>query len=104
MKENEIIKLLYALATGALTGIIFFGGLWWTVKKGTRSSRPALWFATSFLVRTTLAVTGFYFASNGHWQTLMSCLAGFLIARIFVIRFVGEHPAKSTTKIKGGTA
>ena len=37
---------------GALLGVFFFGGLWWTVQKGVASERPAFWFLGSLLVRT----------------------------------------------------
>ena len=44
----------------ALLGAIFFGGLWWTVRKGVASRRPALWFLGSLLLRTSIALAGFY--------------------------------------------
>jgi hypothetical protein len=31
---NETLSLVLALVTGVLLGAIFFGGLWWTVRKG----------------------------------------------------------------------
>ncbi len=38
---NEIWGLVPALVTGVLLGAMFFGGLWWTVRKGVSSARPA---------------------------------------------------------------
>jgi len=37
--------LILALAAGLVLGAIFFGGLWWTVRKGVSSKYPALWFS-----------------------------------------------------------
>jgi heme A synthase len=37
-----------------LLGVIFFGGLWWTVRKGLSSKRPALCFFGSLLLRTSM--------------------------------------------------
>lgn len=83
---NEAFRLTVALATGFLLGAMFFGGLWWTVQKGVSSNRPALWFAGSLLVRTSIALAGFYLIARGHWQRLIVCLVGFFVARLIVAR------------------
>jgi F1F0 ATPase subunit 2 len=97
---NEFLVLALVLTAGAFLGAIFFGGLWWTVRKGVSSQRPASWFLGSLLLRTGIVVAGFYFVSGGHWQRLLACLLGFVIARFIVTRLAGpplEHydaPAK----------
>ena len=83
---NETLTLVLALVTGVLLGAIFFGGLWWTVRKGVSSERPALWFLGSLLLRTSITLTGFYFVARGDWQRLLMCLLGFVIARPIVTR------------------
>ena len=35
---NETLTLALAWSAGVLLGAIFFGGLWWTVRKGVSSS------------------------------------------------------------------
>ena len=82
---NETLILVLALATGVLLGAIFFGGLWWTVQKGVSSKRPALWFFGSLLLRTSIALVGFYFIARGHWERLLVCLLGFVMARLIVM-------------------
>ena len=97
---NETLSLVPALVTGVLLGVMFFGGLWWTVRKGFSSKQPALWFFGSLLLRMSIALAGFYFVSGGHWDRLLACLLGFVIARFIVTRLTGspvEHnnsPAK----------
>ena len=86
---NEMLRLIPVLLTGVLLGVIFFGGLWWTVQKGVSAKRPGLWFSGSLLLRMSLALTGFYFVSGGHWERLLVCLAGFFIARLIVTRLTG---------------
>jgi len=81
---NEIVSLTLALAAGVLLGAIFFGGLWLTVCKGASSQQPALWFFGSLLLRMSIALAGFYFVSGGHWQRLLLCLFGFVMARLAV--------------------
>jgi F1F0 ATPase subunit 2 len=83
---NETLCLAPALVTGVLLGTIFFGGLWWTVRKGVSSQRPALWFFGSLLLRMTIALAGFYVVSGGHWERLLVCLLGFVTARLIVTR------------------
>ena len=83
---NETLSLLLALVTGVLLGAMFFGGLWWTVKKGVSSKRSALWFLGSLLLRTSIALAGFYFIARGHWERLLLCFLGFVIARLIVTR------------------
>jgi len=97
---NETLTLVLAWVAGGVLGTIFFGGLWWTVRKGVSSKKPALWFFGSLLLRMSIALAGFYFVSGGHWDRLLACLLGFVIARFIVTRLTGppiEHrnfPAK----------
>jgi F1F0 ATPase subunit 2 len=81
---NETLTLVLAWLAGGGLGAIFFGGLWWTVRKGVSSKQPALWFFGSLVLRMSVALTGFYFVSGGHWERLLFCLLGFVIARPIV--------------------
>ncbi len=92
---NETLTLLLALVMGILLGAMFFGGLWWTVRKGVSSKRPAIWFFGSLLLRTSIAMAGFYFIARGHWERLLVCLLGFIIARLIVMRLT--RPAEKPT-------
>jgi F1F0 ATPase subunit 2 len=103
MTMNETLILVAALAVGAMLGAIFFGGLWWSIRKGVSSKQPALWFLGGFLLRMSIALGGFYFVSLGHWERLLTCVLGFFTARFIVTRLIGpavEHlssPAKEAT-------
>ena len=81
---NETLTLALAWLAGGALGAIFFGGLWWTVRKGVSSPRPALWFFGSLLLRMSIVLAGFYFVSGGQWKRLVACLVGFIIARVVV--------------------
>jgi F1F0 ATPase subunit 2 len=92
---NNFLILALALAAGLVLGTIFFGGLWWTVRKGVSSKHPALWFLGSMLVRMSIVLLGFYFVGRDDWQRLVACLLGFIIARFIVMRLTRtpfEHP------------
>ncbi|MBN1879672.1 hypothetical protein JW823_06145 [bacterium] len=84
---NEMLGLLPAFVTGALLGAVFFGGLWWTIRKRISSKWCAVWFFGSLLARTSIVLAGFYFVSGSSWKRLLTCLAGFIIARMIVMRF-----------------
>jgi F1F0 ATPase subunit 2 len=73
-----------SLLSGMLLGAFFFGGLWWTVSKATQSQLPGVWILCSLLVRMSVALAGFYFVSNGHWERLLLCLVGFTMSRVVV--------------------
>ena len=85
---NSTMSLLLALIAGFLLGGIFFSGLWWTVRKGLSAKHPALVFFLSILLRTGIVLTGFYFVGQGKWERLLVCLAGFLVARFIIMRYV----------------
>jgi F1F0 ATPase subunit 2 len=91
MGMNEWLTLALTLMTGLLLGAIFFGGLWWTVRLGVASRRPAMLFLGSLLLRTVVVVAGFYLVGDGHWQQLLACLFGFVIAR-FIVTWVAGPP------------
>ena len=83
---REFVTLDLQFFAGVALGAIFFGGLWWTIRRGVSSQVPGLLFAGSLLLRTSVTVGGFYFVSHGDWRKLLACLLGFITARIFVTR------------------
>lgn len=76
--------LVLAALAGVALGALFFGGLWWTTRRGGVSSQPALWFAASLLLRMGITLPAFYLVGGGRWQRLLACLFGFLVARVAV--------------------
>ncbi len=95
---SDILTLVPALFAGALLGVVFFGGLWFTVQRGVTSGTPALWFLGSLLLRTGLILVGFYLAAQGHWSRLAACLVGFLIARVIVVNRLARAPSEAQTQ------
>ncbi len=91
---NETLLFLLAFIAGTALGIIFFGALWFTVKKVVTAKIPALWILGSFIVRVGIVLPGFYFISSGNWLRLVSCLIGFIAARFLVIHFTKTIDAK----------
>lgn len=93
---NEILVGVLACLAGLLLGAIFFGGLWWTVRKSVTSQRPALWLLPSLLLRMGITLAGFYLISGGHWQRLLVCLLGFIMARLVITRVTQSSVEEQT--------
>ncbi len=84
---NDILATSAAVIGGILIGILFFGGLWLTVKKALTAKRPILWLLGSLILRVSLTLAGFYYFSQGNLFELIMCLLGFIIARYALQRF-----------------
>lgn len=100
---NETLTLILAGGAGLLLGAIFFGGLWWTVRKGVASKRAALWFLGSMVLRTSIVLLGFYFVLGDNWQRLVAGLLGFIIARLIVMRLTrpsGAPPSRAAAETR----
>jgi F1F0 ATPase subunit 2 len=91
---NDSFILILACLAGIALGVMFFGGLWWTIRKAVGSPRPAMWFFVSLMLRMGLLLTGFYFVSGGEWKRLVACLAGFIVARFTVMRLTKPPEAR----------
>ncbi len=92
---NEIVNTILVFAAGIVLGVIFFGGLWLTVKRIVNSKKVALWFLGSFVVRVAITLSGFYFVGGDDMKRLLVCLAGFVAARFVVLHFTKMPTAKN---------
>jgi F1F0 ATPase subunit 2 len=92
---EQLLRPLLPFGWGMLLGIMFYGGLWLSLSHLPRLKRPALWLAASLLVRMALVVVGLYAIAAGQWQRLLVCLAGFLLMRTLLVRFLAKPPGLS---------
>jgi F1F0 ATPase subunit 2 len=98
---TKALELGLAALSGVFLGAMFFGGLWWTIRRGLISPVPALWFSGSLLIRTAAALGGFYWVSQVEWRRLSACLLGFLLARFVIIRKTRTPPSPSALSTVG---
>ncbi|MGZ4965412.1 MAG: N-ATPase subunit AtpR [Limisphaerales bacterium] len=80
----HFLNLVLALVIGFGAGLFFFGGLWWTVRKGVEQNKPAI-FLASFAVRMA-TIVAIIFLFRRDWTALLVLLAGFTVARAIVTR------------------
>lgn len=76
-----------AFVPGIVLGIFYFGSLWITVRQLPTTVYPVRLFIGSWLGRLVITLLGFYLVMNGQWQRVLVCLAGFVIARMLLIRY-----------------
>ena len=91
---NELLFVTVPLIAGMILGIIFFGGLWITVRRALKSNMPVLWFGGGFISRMTITLLGFYFVAQNSWQKFLVCLLGFIVARFIVLRYTKKIEEK----------
>ncbi len=99
---NEILYMVLAFMGGLVLGTLFFGGLWLTMKKVLTSKMPGLLFSGSFLIRAAITMIGFYYISMAHWQRLLICVLGFVVARFLVMYITKQLDAKQIQLNKEG--
>jgi F1F0 ATPase subunit 2 len=88
------MMIVVALIGGLILGILFFGGLWLTVKRTLGSSYFALWLLGSSLIRTGIVLTGFYFMAQGSLLQLLVSVAGFIAGRLLILRLTRQIEQK----------
>lgn len=94
-----IVDLLIGAGTGALAGLVFFGGLRWTVTRLATRRNPALWAMGSFLVRSAIVVGLFLLMLDGSLVRGLAGLVGLVVVRTLVVGAVrqGLGPAREST-------
>ncbi len=75
---------------GAMFGLLFYGGLWWTVRRLPGVRHPSLWMLSSFILRVAVTVAGFILLTEGDWRRLGLVLLGFVLVRVIMVRTLGN--------------
>ena len=78
---------LLPVVYGAVLGVVFYGGLWWTVCRAATFRRPGPSMLISMLLRMGITVGGFYLVAGGEWRRMLLCLLGFVLTRLAVTWF-----------------
>lgn len=94
-----------AIIAGAVAGIVlsllFFGGLWWTVRRVEEHEHPAGLVFSSFVVRTTVVLAAFYSLGQWRWEAMAVAAAAFIVTRFLLTRALG--PQDEQTAVGGST-
>ena len=87
----SIYSLLYLLI-GLGLGLLYFGGLWLTIKNMNNVRSPVILTLGSFILRTAAVfLVLIYVARQGEWGNILILLVGFIASRIFLSRMIGKQ-------------
>lgn len=95
---DSLTPLLIPLLAGSLLGLVYFAGLWQTVKRLPGARHPWRLFAVSYASRMVAVLGGFYLLMDGAWERLAAAVVGFLVVRTLMVRGLGP---KDTLPPKG---
>ena len=63
-------------------GIVFFGGLYWTVQKLPDAKHPSLLMSASLLFRMAALLGVLFYVSKGGYKAILFTMAGMLLVRL----------------------
>ncbi len=86
----DAYSLAGAFGAGLALGVFFSLSLWASVRKMVNEKTPWGTLAGGFLLRVSVVVGGFLLVSAGRWERMASALAGFVIMRALMARFLGR--------------
>ncbi|MBV1757055.1 MAG: ATP synthase subunit I [Dethiosulfatibacter sp.] len=83
---------------GILLGIIFFGGLYWSVNQLTKVRYPAALMIVSALVRMGIILFGVYLLADNNIKNILAILIGIILVKVIMIFTVQKKSAKGELK------
>jgi len=95
------LHLVSVFAGGMVLGALFFAGLWLSVRRLNHVRRPELLMVSSYAARMSMVIGGLYLLSDGDWRTLTSALAGFILARMLLVRLLASHRQRPIVSVRG---
>ncbi len=81
----EPLMLALSFALGAILGLFYFYGLWFTLRRLPGSKQPALLSLGSFLGRSAICILGFYLILGSGLEALISSVIGFILVKVVLI-------------------
>ncbi len=82
------------LTAGIGISIFYYGSLWLTVRTISLVRRPKSLMLGSFIGRTIIILSALCLiikTMDGRWERLMACMLGFLVMRIYLVRYCSGH-------------
>ncbi len=86
------------LLVGGFLGAVYFGGLYYSVRKMEKVKHPALLMIASFIIRMGILVGVFYYVSKGGYKDMLFTLLGVVLVRYFIIFKTKKSIPKSDKK------
>lgn len=83
---SALLSITGAVVVGVGLGLLYFDGLWRTVRALPEVSHPGVLLLGSFLVRLAVVMVGFYLLLGAGGAYLAGGLVGFMAARFVLVR------------------
>lgn len=96
--QFDAVSLIVAFTAGCVVGLVYFGLLWWTVRRIPTARRPGLLLLGSLVGRLAAALAAFYVVMDGRWERMAACLLGFLVVRQVMIGRLRPSPVADNGK------
>ena len=94
----SIIAAVLSIAIGALLGLLFYGGLWLTVRRLATTDHPVLLTLGSFWIRLLVVLTAFVWLARSGLANGVIAMASFILGRLAVSRVLpARRPAAKCT-------
>lgn len=96
-----ILAGVLAFGGGVGLSVLYFGGLWMTVRRVVAGAWPKLALLGSFVVRSGLVLLGFYLVilwMGERWELLVACLLGFIVGRTILVRRWGPRSTRASER------
>lgn len=77
---------------GVVLGLVFFGGLYWSVNKLPTVKNPALLMMGSMVARMAILLVGLYFLMAGDIKNLLAAVVGVMVIKFVMIARVRQKP------------
>lgn len=84
-----LMVLTVAFVFGAALGLLYFLGLWATVRQLPTLRWAPLWLLASLVLRLALLLGGLYWIGGADWRRFMAALLGIVLVRLLVTRRLG---------------
>jgi len=84
------VSIVLSLLAGVMLGSLFYGGLWFTVRRLPVARYPALLALASFWIRSLIVLAGLVLLMKQRWQYGIIALAGFTLGRLAIAKFLPE--------------
>ncbi len=100
MTGTVILYVIGALLLGTVAGVIYFAGLWVTVRSLPEGGRFTIRALGSYILRLLLALSLFILAARftGEWYVPAVMLIGFTLVRMVMVRWKRRELASSSRR------
>jgi F1F0 ATPase subunit 2 len=90
----SLMSIAATIVAGTFVGVVYFGGLWWTVRRLPATRHPWALYLASLAIRSALTLFVFYVVLTDYGMPqLLMLLAAFLLVRLVMAAQLGRTPA-----------